>query len=183
MGIPRLSDLLRDPRLRWLAAGWGAGALSLAGALWLPAAAAAAAAAFLGGVLALGAAVLVATRVRRAADGADDAPAPDEGLPREAIDEILRDDASPRRADLSRAIALMAVDYGLSPREREILVLLVRGRDVRHISEALVVSVNTVRTHVSNIYGKLGVHSRQELLDAVERFAREAGAERAEGRS
>ena len=181
MGIPRLSDLLRDPRLRWLAAGWGAGALSLAGALWLPAAAAAAA--FLGGVLARGAAVIVAARARRAADGAQDAPAPDEGLPREAIDEILRDDASPRRADLSRAIALMAVGYGLSPREREILVLLVRGRDVRHISEALVVSVNTVRTHVSNIYGKLGVHSRQELLDAVERFAREAGAERAEGRS
>ena len=36
------------------------------------------------------------------------------------------------------------------------------------IQEKLVLSRNTVKTHVANIYGKLGVHSQQELIDLVE---------------
>ena len=34
--------------------------------------------------------------------------------------------------------------------------------------ETLVVSYNTVKTHVSHVYAKLGVHSQQELIDVVE---------------
>ena len=34
--------------------------------------------------------------------------------------------------------------------------------------ETLVVSYNTVKTHVSHVYAKLGVHSQQELIDIVE---------------
>ena len=34
--------------------------------------------------------------------------------------------------------------------------------------ETLVVSYNTVKTYVSHVYAKLGVHSQQELIDIVE---------------
>lgn len=90
------------------------------------------------------------------------------------IDELMSEDASPKRLALSRAIALIAVDRQLTTREREVLIFLVRGRDVRHISNTLMVSVNTVRTHIQNIYNKLGVHSRQELIDYVESYAHES---------
>ena len=37
------------------------------------------------------------------------------------------------------------------------------------IADALFVTENTVRSHVRNIYSKLDVHTRQELLDLLER--------------
>jgi LuxR family maltose regulon positive regulatory protein len=59
----------------------------------------------------------------------------------------------------------------LSVRETEVLRLLTTHLSHAEMAEELVVSVNTVRSHVKNIYGKLDVHSRME---AVER-ARELG--------
>lgn len=59
----------------------------------------------------------------------------------------------------------------LSPREIEVLRLLTTHLSHAEMAEELVVSVNTVRSHVKNVYGKLDVHSRME---AVER-ARELG--------
>lgn len=58
--------------------------------------------------------------------------------------------------------------YGLSSRQREVFFLLVRGRDSRYIQEKLVISKGTADTHIHNIYRKLNVHSRQELLDLFE---------------
>ena len=49
------------------------------------------------------------------------------------------------------------------------LSYLLIGRDVPYIAERLCLSKNTVRTHVHNLYGKLDVHSRQELLTLFER--------------
>jgi two-component system, NarL family, nitrate/nitrite response regulator NarL len=48
----------------------------------------------------------------------------------------------------------------LTPREREVLALLVEGSDNAHIARQLGVSANTVRTHVQSILTKLGVRSR-----------------------
>jgi DNA-binding NarL/FixJ family response regulator len=59
----------------------------------------------------------------------------------------------------------------LTPREREILALIARGRTNAHIAEELVISLKTVRNHVSNIFSKLQVADRAQ---AVIR-AREAG--------
>ena len=66
------------------------------------------------------------------------------------------------------ACARLAQRYDLTPREAEVLDYLARGRNTTFISEELVVSSNTVRAHCKNIYRKLAVHSRQELLDRVE---------------
>lgn len=63
----------------------------------------------------------------------------------------------------------LAETYGLTLREREILGYLVRGRSLPYIRETLVLSKNTVGTHVRNIYRKLDVHSKQDLLDLFER--------------
>jgi non-specific serine/threonine protein kinase len=50
--------------------------------------------------------------------------------------------------------------FELSPRELEILGLLVEGKSNQEIGDALFISPRTAGTHVSNILGKLGVHSR-----------------------
>lgn len=65
--------------------------------------------------------------------------------------------------------AMMAREFDLTAREVEILRFLARGRNKQAISEELVLSPNTVKTHIRNIYVKIGVHSQQELIDMVER--------------
>jgi LuxR family maltose regulon positive regulatory protein len=52
----------------------------------------------------------------------------------------------------------------LTPRELEVLQLLGEGRTNREIAEALVITLNGVKKHTSNIYGKLGVHSRTQAV-------------------
>ena len=64
--------------------------------------------------------------------------------------------------------AQLADRYGLSPREREVLPLLVQGRTVQRIKDELMVSSSTVNTHIRHIYHKCDVCSKQELLDLIE---------------
>jgi LuxR family transcriptional regulator, maltose regulon positive regulatory protein len=52
----------------------------------------------------------------------------------------------------------------LTGREREVLQLVVDGASNREIAERLVLSVNTVKKHVFNICGKLGVQSRTQAI-------------------
>lgn len=53
--------------------------------------------------------------------------------------------------------------WGLSERECKTAELLVRGYSVKAIAHELCVSENTVKTHRSHVYTKLGIHSRGEL--------------------
>ena len=50
----------------------------------------------------------------------------------------------------------------LSGRELEVLSLLAAGRSNQQIADELVISLNTVRRHVSNIFDKTGVANRVE---------------------
>jgi DNA-binding NarL/FixJ family response regulator len=56
------------------------------------------------------------------------------------------------------------VDTGLSPREREVLGLLAEGYSYLATAGRLDLSIDTVRSHVRNIYEKLHVHSRAEAV-------------------
>ena len=69
---------------------------------------------------------------------------------------------------LAKAIAQAVNRFGLTPREAEALELLAHGRNTAAIQERMVVSRSTAKTHVRNVYAKLGVHSQQDLIDLVE---------------
>lgn len=58
--------------------------------------------------------------------------------------------------------------HQLSDREAEILEMLLRGKNVPAIAEELIISQNTVRTHVKRIYRATDVHTRQELISYCE---------------
>jgi len=61
----------------------------------------------------------------------------------------------------------IALQYGLSPRESEILGLIMAGKSNRDMEEALFISYHTVKNHVYSIYRKLGVKTRFELHHLV----------------
>lgn len=84
---------------------------------------------------------------RKTADGTAEAPSPFDGV-----------------IEQSR---LLAEEYRLTSREGEILELLAQGRSVPYICKELVLAEGTVRTHMTRIYRKLGIHSKQELLDLL----------------
>lgn len=64
-----------------------------------------------------------------------------------------------RRPTTTDTATLAALDR-LTAREREVLVLIARGRSNREISNSLVISELTAKTHVSRVLAKLGVDSR-----------------------
>jgi NarL family two-component system response regulator LiaR len=68
------------------------------------------------------------------------------------------------QALISRVTAPRAPGHDLSPREREVLALMVQGLNNPDIAERLVVGRSTVKFHVSSILGKLGVQSRTEAV-------------------
>lgn len=109
------------------------------------------------------AAVVCVMRVSRNA-----APRHDEGEgkgPGKLGDAISAQDARERLQSLiGERCGDMAEQYGLSPREREVFELMARGLTRSDIQDELVLSPNTVKTHVAHIYAKLGVHDRQEML-------------------
>lgn len=57
--------------------------------------------------------------------------------------------------------------YGLTARESEVFHLLAQGLNRLAIARELVISDDTVRTHMRNIYRKLDVHSQQQLIALV----------------
>jgi DNA-binding CsgD family transcriptional regulator/pimeloyl-ACP methyl ester carboxylesterase len=72
-----------------------------------------------------------------------------------AIDSFLAD-VAPERAQAA------SPSGGLSIRETEVLRLLAAGKSNQQIADDLVISLNTVRRHVSNIFDKTGVANRAE---------------------
>lgn len=66
-------------------------------------------------------------------------------------------------------MAWLRTEYGLSPREVEVLLLLAENHSTGEIERELHVSNNTVKTHTQRIYQKLGVHSKAELIELLGR--------------
>lgn len=66
--------------------------------------------------------------------------------------------------DITKMCSIIAKEHQLTPREAEVLKALVDGRDSDEIAKELYISPNTVKSHIQNIYSKLGIHSRKELL-------------------
>jgi NarL family two-component system response regulator LiaR len=73
---------------------------------------------------------------------------------------------SPEAAEvlINQVKGLSSPDYDLTDREKEILSLMVEGLHNLEIAQRLVISVSTVKFHVSNVLSKLGVDSRTEAV-------------------
>jgi DNA-binding CsgD family transcriptional regulator len=101
-------------------------------------------------------------------------PAPDVDGPPEA--EVVADDKTePETVGFSSAswrrhVKEIAAEYRLSLRQREIMELLIKGRDLKYITAHFSISRSTAKTHVSNLYHKMNIHSKQELIDLMERL-------------
>jgi DNA-binding CsgD family transcriptional regulator len=109
-------------------------------------------------LVAVGVGLKLAERTRGARPGAD-APPSAEAL-------------SPPAAAPSSAPAIES----LSPREREILGLLAQGLSNKELARALSVSENTIKTHLANLYAKLGVGRRTQALAVAQRLGAAATA-------
>ena len=75
------------------------------------------------------------------------------------VETAALSEADPRK---ERALDI-AARHGLTSREQDIL--LSQGHSAARIGELLYISAATVQTHTKHIYAKLGVHSRQEIID------------------
>jgi DNA-binding CsgD family transcriptional regulator len=110
---------------------------------------------------------------------------------RAALTELERLGARPLAAAVARKLrelgvrglargprpATRANPANLTPRELEVLGLLVEGRSNRQIAEALFISNKTASVHVTNLLAKLGVHSRLEAAAMARRLGLEQPAE------
>lgn len=83
-------------------------------------------------------------------------------LQNKLVEETLAADFPMKRN--SRATYILSHEYHLSKREIEILRLLCDGKSNGEISEALSISVHTVKKHISNMFDKLNVESRTQLI-------------------
>jgi DNA-binding CsgD family transcriptional regulator len=99
--------------------------------------------------------------------------------------------APPASADGREAFEAFCRARGLSPRECDVLGLILRGKSNAQIEKELYISIHTVKNHITSIHGKLGVRSRWQLISLFhsgrpDRFASGAAvppAERAPERS
>jgi DNA-binding NarL/FixJ family response regulator len=80
---------------------------------------------------------------------------------RRSLPGSLQQTAAPGSAAAETSLPL---DEPLSERELEVLVLLASGRTNREIARDLFITVGTIKSHTSNIYGKLGAKNRAEAL-------------------
>lgn len=130
-----------------------------------------------GSEVVIGALLLVCLLLRRKA-----LPAPElnrqaagmeeqDGTPRTtqaSAQEKIATDATVESVDAAEKAVRTCIDqFGLSAREADVLRLLVAGESTAQIQDKLCIAPGTFNYHMRNIYSKLGVHSRQELLVSV----------------
>jgi DNA-binding NarL/FixJ family response regulator len=98
---------------------------------------------------------------------------------RESIDEVLQFGGAPMSPAIARKTLKLlgqkdkiagqqsqqvVIDTLLSEREREVLLHMVNGYDAKRIAEITDISTLTVRKHIANIYTKLHVNSRAQVI-------------------
>lgn len=62
---------------------------------------------------------------------------------------------------------VLSENYGITKREKEIILLLVKGESYKSIAEQLYISHSTVKTHIHNVYRKMDINSRHELVNMI----------------
>ncbi len=84
--------------------------------------------------------------------------------------ELLKKGGSPMSPQIARKVVEFfstepkPKDSGLSDKEKEIVIGLVDGLSYKLIADRMCISIETVRFHIKNIYRKLHVHSKAEVI-------------------
>ncbi|MBR2834749.1 MAG: hypothetical protein IKE43_03420 [Coriobacteriales bacterium] len=78
------------------------------------------------------------------------------------------DESIPERMSILTCCKELALEAGLTQRESEVLAILAKGNSLRKVEEELFISQGTAITHRNNIYRKLNIHSKQELIDRID---------------
>ena len=76
-------------------------------------------------------------------------------------------DPAAQKEALALACSRVAQRYGLTQREGEVLLLLAQQKSAADIEQELLVANGTAKAHIRHVYQKLGIHSREELYEAV----------------
>jgi len=64
-------------------------------------------------------------------------------------------------------------DYNITPKEKEIIELIIEGNSNKDIENKLFISINTVKNHIYSIYRKAKVNSRLQLLKRIREYVSE----------
>lgn len=76
--------------------------------------------------------------------------------------------STPPSTALDERCAYVRQHFGLTERETDMVRLLAHGRSKTSISKELFISENTVKSYTRNVYSKLNIHSKQQLLDILD---------------
>ena len=76
----------------------------------------------------------------------------------------------PYEDDLRERCRKVQAQFDLTDRETDMAFYLAQGRSKSYISQELHLSENTVKSYTRNVYSKLCIHSKQELIDILDGF-------------
>jgi DNA-binding NarL/FixJ family response regulator len=89
----------------------------------------------------------------------------------DSITDVLEGGAPMSAGIATKVLAMLAgnkqkplADYSITQREKEILQSLVKGNSYKMIAAELHISLQTVKTHIKNVYEKMQVHSQAEAV-------------------
>ena len=77
-------------------------------------------------------------------------------------------ETGPTMEEWEANVRRIAQEHELSKRETEVFMYLARGHNAAYVKQELWISIHTAKTHIANVYHKLGVHSLQEVLEIVD---------------
>lgn len=83
---------------------------------------------------------------------------------------VRQPEGSPHAADAPRTSAMTPADLGLTPRQGQVLYLILQGKPIKLISRALGLSDNTTKTHVSAVLRALNVTTRTQAIVVASRL-------------
>lgn len=89
-----------------------------------------------------------------------------------ALDQV-QNGGAPMSSRIARKVVAyfqMPQQNTLSPRENDVLRILAQGKSYATIAEELNLSINTIKTHTRNIYEKLHVNKREDLIKKFGRY-------------
>ena len=73
-------------------------------------------------------------------------------------------------------LEMLSQEYRISKREREIIELILKGKSNKEIEDILCISFSTVKNHIYNVYQKMGINSRGQLMHMVMEFPKNQNA-------